>query len=54
MNGFLKPRAKLFANPLPFERGEIVLKPGYWPEIDRAVMRSLQTRESRHSGAVTA
>jgi len=54
MNGFLKPRAKLFANPLPFEGGEIVLKPGYWPEIDRAVMRSHQTRESRHSGAVTA
>lgn len=54
MNGFLKPKAKLFANPLPFERGEIVLKPGYWPEIDRAVMRSHQTRESRYSAAVTA
>lgn len=54
MNGFLKPAAKLFANPLPFERGDIVLKPGYWPEIDRAVMLSHQTREARYSAAVTA
>lgn len=54
MNGFLKPKAKLFANPLSFERGDIVLRPGYWPEIDRAVMRSHQTRESRYSAAVTA
>lgn len=54
MNGFLKPKARLFANPLPFEKGNIVLSPGYWPEIDRAVMLSHQTRESRHSAVVTA
>lgn len=54
MNGFLKPRARLFANPLPFEGGDIVLRPGYWPEIDRAVMRSHQVRESRYSAAVIA
>lgn len=54
MNGFLKPRVRLFANPLPFDRGDIVLKPGYWPEIDRKVMREHQTRESRFTAAVTA
>lgn len=54
MNGFLKPRARLFENPLPFEGGDIVLRPGYWPEIDRAVMRSHQVRESRYSAAVIA
>lgn len=54
MNGFLKPKVRLLANPLPFEGGDIVLRPGYWPEIDRAVMRSHQTRESRYSAAVTA
>lgn len=53
MNGFLKPKVRLFANPLPFEHGGIVLSPGYWPEIDRAVMRSHQTREFRHSAVVT-
>jgi L-alanine-DL-glutamate epimerase-like enolase superfamily enzyme len=48
MNGFLKPKARLLANPLPFEGGDIVLRPGYWPEVDRAVLRAHQTRESRH------
>lgn len=54
MNGFLKPAAKLFANPLPFEEGGIVLKSGYWPEIDRAVMGRHLAREARYSAAVTA
>jgi L-alanine-DL-glutamate epimerase-like enolase superfamily enzyme len=34
-NGFLKTHTRLLANPLPFENGEIVLPPNYWPEIDR-------------------
>lgn len=54
MNGFLKPKARLFANPLPFEGGNIVLKPGYWPEIDRAAIRSHLTRESRHTATALA
>lgn len=54
MNGFLKPKVRLFANPLPFEHGSIVLRPGYWPEINRAVMHSHQTREFRRSAVVTA
>ncbi|MBY0271034.1 MAG: hypothetical protein K2X06_14275 [Burkholderiales bacterium] len=54
MNGFLKPAARLFANPLPFEKGGIVLKSGYWPEIDRGVIGRHLTREARYSAAVTA
>jgi L-alanine-DL-glutamate epimerase-like enolase superfamily enzyme len=53
MNGFLKPKARLFANRLPFEGGNIVLKPGYWPEVDRTVLRQHQARESRYSAAIT-
>lgn len=53
MNGFLKPKVRLLANPLPFDRGDIVLKPGYWPEIDRKVLREHQTREARFTAAVT-
>ena len=35
-NGYLKlrPEARLLANPLPFEAGNIVIPAGYWPEID--------------------
>lgn len=54
MNGFLKPAARLLANPLPFERGDIVLRPGYWPEIDRTVMRNHETRVAHFSAKVTA
>ncbi len=37
-NGFVKirPEARLLAEPLPFEAGEIVLPAGWWPEMDRA------------------
>ena len=31
MNGFLKPKTRLLANPLPFENGAIVVPEGYWP-----------------------
>lgn len=34
MNGYLKPTAPLLANPLKFERGAIVLEPGYRPRLD--------------------
>jgi L-alanine-DL-glutamate epimerase-like enolase superfamily enzyme len=37
-NGFLKPKARLFANPLRFERGALVLEKGYVPPIDRAAL----------------
>lgn len=47
MNGFLKPTVRLLENPLPFEDGSIVLRPGYWPEIDRAALRAHETRHER-------
>lgn len=36
-NGFVKirPEARLLAEPLPFDAGEIVLPAGWWPHIDR-------------------
>ena len=52
MNGFLKPKVRLFANPLPFERGAIVLKPGYWPEIDRKVLQAHQVRQENCAAAL--
>jgi L-alanine-DL-glutamate epimerase-like enolase superfamily enzyme len=46
-NGFLKirPEARLLAQPLRFEAGEIVLPAGWWPEMDRKrlVARSLMS-----------
>lgn len=45
-NGFLKPRHRLFRDPMPFEAGAIVLPRRFKPELDRqAVDRA--TREKR-------
>ena len=38
LNGFLKPVRRLFANPLPFADGCVVLPPGYVPQIDRPAL----------------
>lgn len=54
MNGFLKPKARLFQEPLPFERGAIVLNPGFWPEIDESVVREHIVRSESFSPAVVA
>ena len=37
-NGFLKPKTRLFANPMVFESGALVLPRNYTPEIDRDVL----------------
>ncbi len=37
-NGFLKPKARLFATPLRFAAGALHLEPGFVPEIDRAAL----------------
>lgn len=37
-NGFLKTKVRVLKNPLPFDRGGINLKAGYWPEIDWEVL----------------
>lgn len=34
MNGYLKARAGLFAEPLPFEQGAVVLEPWFVPRLD--------------------
>lgn len=54
MNGFLKPKVRLFSEPLVFDRGAIVLKPGFWPEIDRAILKSHTGRTERFAPAVAA
>ena len=54
MNGFLKPRARLLTNPLPFEAGGIVLSPGYWPEIDRDALRAHELRRERYAPELVA
>ncbi|MEA3079702.1 MAG: L-Ala-D/L-Glu epimerase, partial [Sphingomonadales bacterium] len=33
-NGFLKPKVRLFAEPLRFTAGELVIPPGFQPTID--------------------
>lgn len=40
MNGFLKTRARLLREPLVFDAGDIHLKPGFKPEIDREALNS--------------
>ncbi|MDP2815513.1 MAG: enolase C-terminal domain-like protein, partial [Rectinemataceae bacterium] len=37
-NGFLKPRERLFSNPLKFEKGNLILPRGYQPHIDEKQM----------------
>ncbi len=37
-SGFLKPKARMLKNPLPFERGSIHLPAGYRPELDEDVV----------------
>jgi L-alanine-DL-glutamate epimerase-like enolase superfamily enzyme len=54
-NGFLKPRHRLFAEPLHFEAGDLVLPVGYRPEIDRGKLeRHIVERERFAPGWVAA
>jgi L-alanine-DL-glutamate epimerase-like enolase superfamily enzyme len=39
-NGFLKPKTRLFANPMVFERGTMALPRDFTPEIDRDVLEA--------------
>ncbi len=48
-NGFLKPRARLFADPLEFEAGALVLRPGAAPRIDRAALARLTLVMERYA-----
>lgn len=50
MNGFLKLKTPLFANPMPVAGGAIRLPAGYWPEIDRDALEA-HTVERVRAGA---
>jgi hypothetical protein len=51
MNGFLKPKTRLLAEPLEFDRGALVLKAGYWPEMNLNVLEAHTVRSERFSPA---
>ena len=52
-NGFLKPSVRLFAEPLQFSAGELVLSPGFRPLIDRDVLAAHETARERFALATT-
>lgn len=45
MNGFLKPKTKIFSNPLPFADGAIVLPVNYTPTIDESLFKKHMTHQ---------
>jgi L-alanine-DL-glutamate epimerase-like enolase superfamily enzyme len=51
-NGFLKPKVGLFAEPLVLAAGELVLRPGFRPLIDRDVLAAHETARERFAPAV--
>jgi len=53
-NGFLKPRARLFSEPLRFEQGELVVPAGYWPEVDRDALQRHTVASQRFSASQVA
>lgn len=53
-NGFLKPRDRLFANPLRFADGALHMEAGYVPEIDRAALAAHTIDEARFAKATVA
>jgi L-Ala-D/L-Glu epimerase len=46
-NGFLKPKVRLFAEPLQFVAGELVIRPGFRPQIDRDVLATHEAARER-------
>ena len=46
-NGFLKPKVRLFAEPLRFAAGELVLAAGYTPTIDADVLAAHELARER-------
>jgi hypothetical protein len=45
----LKPKARLFAEPLRFAAGELVLAAGYTPTIDADVLATHELARERYS-----
>src|SRR4029079_14984815 len=50
-NGFLKPKSRLFADPLRFDAGSLVLPAGYAPTIDAAALATHQIAHERFMAA---
>lgn len=48
MNGYLKARASLLDQPLPFERGAIRLQPGFHAALDRERIEALSAEPALH------
>jgi hypothetical protein len=45
---------QLFTEPLPMDRGSIVLPPGYWPSVDPAVVAASTLRTRRFTRSVSS
>ncbi len=52
-NGYLKPKARLFSEPLAFDQGDVVIPAGYWPAIDRDALAAHTVRSERFAPART-
>lgn len=55
-NGYVKirPEARLLAEPLAFDNGEMVLPSGWWPEMDREKLNRLIVARERHAPAMAS
>ena len=51
-NGFLKPKVRLFAEPLQFIASALVLPTGFRPHIDRDVLTAHETARERFTPAI--
>lgn len=51
-HGFLKVKEPLLDDPLPFENGDVILRPGYRPSINRSVLEAYTTQREHITGAV--
>ncbi|MBV8751371.1 MAG: hypothetical protein JO328_00740 [Hyphomicrobiales bacterium] len=53
-NGFLKPKLRLFAEPLQFAAGELILSPGFRPALDHDALSAHEIVRERHASLVNA
>jgi L-alanine-DL-glutamate epimerase-like enolase superfamily enzyme len=53
-NGFLKPKTRLFANPLEFDNGAVIIPAGFVPEIDRDVLAAHTVTSERFTSPKSA
>ena len=46
-NGFLKAKASLLEEPIEFKNGDVILKRGFVPRVDRAALKAHETAIER-------